>query len=80
LDVEPPVGGPLIGRGDANPEKISFPGRGVAREVASVADGSMSSEDKNEVLSRSSFVLVIVRNASNSSLCLALGVPLRSKI
>lgn len=42
--------------------------------------GSMSSDDKNEVLSSSGFVLVMVRNVSIRSFCCAFGVPFRSMI
>ena len=42
--------------------------------------GSMSSEDRKEVLSSSGFVLVMVRKESRRSFCAALGVPLRSRI
>lgn len=40
----------------------------------------MSREVKNDVVSRSSFVLVIVRNESRRAFCSALGVPFKSKI
>lgn len=42
--------------------------------------GSMSSEDKNEVFSRSVFVLVMVKNESIRSFCCCFGVPFRSSI
>ena len=41
--------------------------------------GSISRDDKNDVLSSSSFVLVMVRNESRRLFCSARGVPLRSK-
>jgi hypothetical protein len=41
--------------------------------------GSISSDDRNEVLSSSSFVLVMVRNESRRLFCSARGVPLRSR-
>lgn len=71
-----PVGGPL-GDGADKPAKIlslpaAFNGNanrlppGLSRlpPMAPVAGGSMSKEDKNEVLSRSVFVLVIERKES----------------
>ena len=42
--------------------------------------GSMSSEDKNDVFSRSAAVLVIVRKESIRSFSWVFGVPLRSRI
>jgi hypothetical protein len=42
--------------------------------------GSMSREERKDVLSKSVFVLVIVRNESRRAFCCALGVPLISRI
>ena len=42
--------------------------------------GSMSKDDRKEELSRSVFLLVIVKNESMRSFCCVLGVPLRSRI
>ena len=42
--------------------------------------GSMSSEERKDVLSSSGLVLVIVRKESRRSFCAAFGVPLRSRI
>jgi hypothetical protein len=42
--------------------------------------GSMSRDDRKDVLSRSVFVLVMVRNESRRAFCCALGVPLMSRI
>ena len=42
--------------------------------------GSMSSEERKDVLSSSGLVLVIVKKASSRSFCAAFGVPLRSRI
>lgn len=43
-------------------------------------DGSISNEDKKDVLASSDFVLVIVKNESSNAFCSDLGVPLRSSI
>lgn len=48
-------------------------------EVMGPGGGSMSSEDKNDVDSRSCIVLVIVRNVSSTWFCSVRGVPLRSR-
>ena len=45
-----------------------------------VAGGSMSSDDRKEVLSKSVLVLVIVKKESRRLFCTAFGVPFRSKI
>ncbi len=42
--------------------------------------GSMSSEERKDVLSSSGFVLVMVRKESSRSFCAAFSVPLRSII
>lgn len=42
--------------------------------------GSMSREERKDVLSKSVFVLVMVRNESRRVFCCALGVPLMSRI
>ena len=42
--------------------------------------GSISSEDKNDVLSSSGFVLVMVRKESRRLFCSLFGVPFRSRI
>lgn len=48
--------------------------------IWAVDPGSMSSEDRNDVLSSSVFVLVIVKNESRRLFWSFRGVPLRSKI
>ena len=42
--------------------------------------GSMSRDERKDVLSKSVLVLVMVRNESRSVFCCALGVPLMSRI
>ncbi len=77
-----PVGGPLSG-GDDSPEKMPSLGALIILGLTMPpcdAVGSMSSDDRNEVLSSSLFVLVIVRNESNRSFCWNFGVPFRSRI
>jgi hypothetical protein len=53
---------------------------GLAKVICAAPGGSMSKEDKNEMLSNSVFVLVMVKNESSSLLCSVLGVPFRSRI
>ena len=84
-----PVGGPLC-PGPVILAKMPSPPRGNDTRLAPgltrlppacpVADGSMSSEERNEVLSRSVLVLVMVRNELRRLSCTDFGVPLRSKI
>lgn len=45
-----------------------------------VFEGSMSSEDRKEVVSSSFLVLVMVKNESRRLFCSSLGVPFRSRI
>jgi hypothetical protein len=48
--------------------------------ICVVAVGSMSRDDKNDVLSSSALVLVMVKKESRRPLCSGSGVPFRSKI
>jgi hypothetical protein len=48
--------------------------------ICVVAVGSMSRDDRNDVLSSSFLVLVMVRNESRRLLCSGRGVPFKSKI
>jgi hypothetical protein len=48
--------------------------------VCAVAAGSISRDERNDVLSSSVFVLVMVKNESRRLLCSDRGVPFRSKI
>jgi hypothetical protein len=48
--------------------------------ICVVAVGSMSRDDRNDVLSSSFLVLVMVRNESRRPLCSGRGVPFKSKI
>ena len=48
--------------------------------ICAVVVGSMSRDDKNEVLSSSLLVLVMVKNESRRLLCSGRGVPFRSRI
>lgn len=45
-----------------------------------LTEGSISSDDKNDAVSSSGLVLVIVRKESSRPFCSAFGVPLRSRI
>lgn len=45
-----------------------------------VVGGSMSSDDRKDVLSRCVLVLVMVRKESRRLFCVAFGVPFRSRI
>lgn len=45
-----------------------------------VVGGSISSEERKDVLSRSVFVLVIVRKESRRLFSMALGMPFKSRI
>lgn len=84
-----PVGGPLNG-GDVNAlntlSAAEAEDNGSAIRLvaglptARLVGGSMSKDVRNDVFSRSVFVLVIVRNASRRLFCSILGVPLRSRI
>src|SRR5258708_20183888 len=85
-----PVDGPL-GPGPEDTElKMPSPPNGRVTLLAPglmrlppawpVAAGSISSEERKDVLSRSVFVLVMVRKESNRLFCEAFGVPFRSKI
>jgi hypothetical protein len=54
---------------------------GLAREVALRAEeGSMSRDDRNDVLSSSARVEVMVKKESNRSFCEAFAVPFKSRI
>jgi hypothetical protein len=84
-----PVGGPLKGGDPSDPNILSDPAPGVIDSgrvtllepgLPSVKGGSMSRADRNEVLSRSVLVLVMVRNESRRLFCSAFGVPFRSRI
>ena len=90
--MSPPLS-PLASGGDASAARMPSAPVPVSRftrlppglprfEPVKVDDcaGSMSSEERNEVLSRSVFVLVIERKESIRSFCCCFGVPLRSKI
>jgi hypothetical protein len=78
-----PVDGPLtlspvFGRGSD-----SLPEPGLVMFTAArceEVEGSMSSEERNDVLSSSDLVDVMVRKESKRSFWDALGVPLRSRI
>ena len=48
--------------------------------ICVVVAGSMSRDDKNDVLSSSLLVLVMVKNESRRLLCSGRGVPFKSKI
>jgi hypothetical protein len=84
------VGGPLSGgdvkalntlRSAAEVEDNGSAIRLVAGlPTAKLIGGSMSKELRNDVLSRSVFVLVMVRNESRRLFCSILGVPFRSRI
>jgi hypothetical protein len=87
-----PVGGPL-GDGADRPAKILSPptafkgndnrlppGLSKLPPIAPVVGGSMSKDDKKEVLPRSVFVLVIERKESCKLFWMDLGVPFRSRI
>lgn len=83
------MGGPLIG-GDVNaPNTVSAAeadDSGSAMRLvdglpnAQLVGGSISKDVRKEVVSRSVFVLVMVRNESRRLFCSILGVPLRSRI
>ena len=85
-----PVDGPLgPGPEDTEPKMPSPPNGSVTLLAPGlmrlppawpVAAGSISSEERKDVLSRSVFVLVMVRKESNRLFCEAFGVPFRSKI
>ena len=68
---------PLIARGN---ETRLPPGLTRLPPSCPGPGGSMSKEDKKDVLSSSGLVLVIVRKESSRALCWAFGAPLRSKI
>lgn len=80
-----PVGGPL-----PNIPSLIEPPRGRIIRLAPgltrlppawpVADGSISREDRKDVLWRSVFVLVIVRKESSRLFCTDFGVPFKSRI
>jgi hypothetical protein len=53
---------------------------GLPSVEPSVMDGSISRAERNDVLSRSVLVLVMVRNESRRLFCSSFGVPLRSRI
>ena len=59
---------------------IGLGAEGALTVVMMVVVGSMSNDDKNEVLSKSSRVDVIVKNLSNKLFCSSRGAPLRSSI
>jgi len=90
-----PVGGPLKGGGPLRePNMLSVfgpPGEidrgsavllepGLPRVAPSVMDGSISRAERNDVLSKSVLVLVIVRKESRRLFCSIFGVPFRSRI
>lgn len=88
-----PVGGPLKGGDPSDPNMLSDPALGVVDSgrvtllepglpnvAPSVEGGSISRAERNDVLSRSVLVLVMVRNESRRLFCSAFGVPFRSRI
>lgn len=84
-----PVGGPLSGGDVRAPKTLSAADaedngsaiRLVAGlPIANAVVGSMSNDERNEVLSRSVLVLVTVKNESRRLFCSVLGVPFRSRI
>lgn len=91
-----PVGGPLKGGDDPlrEPNMLSVfgpPGEvnsgsavllepGLPRVAPSVMGGSISRAERNDVLSKSVLVLVIVRKESRRLFCSIFGVPFRSRI
>lgn len=84
-----PVDGTVISGGDDNAARIlspaAAPGMSDTRLLPglvmfAIMEGSMSREERKEVLSSSDFVLVIVRKESRRSFCAAFGVPFRSRI
>ena len=83
--VSVPVTGVAAPGGDARAAKMPSPAANPPPLLAGVFallawPGSMSSDVKKDVLSRSLLVLVIVRKESSRSFCSALVVPLRSRI
>ena len=86
-----PVVGPL-GPGPVIPANIPSAALPIGRDIrlapgltrlppaCPVAGGSISNEDKNDVASRSVFVLVIVKKESSRLFWIGFGVPFRSKI
>jgi len=88
-----PVGGPLSG-GDplSDPNMLSefsppvdrgsvvLLEVGLLRIAPRVMGGSISRAERNDVLSRSVLVLVMVRNESRRLFCSSFGVPFRSRI
>jgi len=87
VSVPPPSGGVIIPRVDDPPVALmSSEGTDMADEFGVMMEpaetgpggGSMSSEERKDVLSSSDIVLVIVRKMSSSPFCSDLGVPLRS--
>lgn len=88
-----PVGGPLKGGDPSDPNILSDPmpgvvdsGRvtrlepGLLNVAPSVKGGSISRAERNDVLSRSVLVLVMVRNESRRLFCPVFGVPFKSSI
>jgi hypothetical protein len=53
---------------------------GLPRVAPSAMDGSISRAERNDVLSKSVLVLVIVRNESRRLFCSIFAVPFRSRI
>ena len=90
-DALDPVDGPL-GPGPVILAKMPSPAPpigsaillapGLTREppACPVVGGSISSDERKELLPRSVLVLVMTSNASWRLLCVALGVPFRSRI
>lgn len=83
-----PVDGTVVSGGDDNAARIlspAAPGISDTRLVAGLVmfttmAGSMSREERKDVLSRSVFVLVTVKKESKRAFWADLGVPLRSRI
>ena len=89
-----PVGGPVKGGDPSDPNILSDPVLGPVDSdsgnmtllapglpsVSSVNGGSISRAERNDVLSRSVLVLVMVRNESRRLFCAVFGVPFRSRI
>lgn len=88
IESEAPDEAAVIGGGESAARMLSPavpPGRSDTRLLPGLVrfatcPGSISSDERNEVLSSSDFVLVIVRKESSRSFCAAFGVPLRSRI
>jgi hypothetical protein len=74
-----PLSPPLLPADNGRDTRLAF-GLDKVPVRCAPPPGSMSREDKKEVPSSSSFVLVIVRKESSRLFCSAFGVPFRSRI